>query len=211
MSKKVGLVAMARVGRVVLLGPAGESATGGIRWLCLCDCGREVILRGSRLLDGSAKSCGCLLREKNWITKRKREIAAHRKREERRPPKKPREVQPPRPRVTKPAPVPPCPLAVELQDFHGDRREQVTIVGGTRAVWSSSDGRRFKRSGSNTSSPIGSPYGSTVGMMRCLPLDSCEQLERHFGDLSSLDRFLRATRRGPYATGIPGSKKGRRR
>jgi len=31
-------------------------------WRCLCDCGRETVVRCSDLLDGHTKSCGCLQR-----------------------------------------------------------------------------------------------------------------------------------------------------
>lgn len=31
-----------------------------LRWLCRCDCGRQLPILGHRLRDGSAKSCGCL-------------------------------------------------------------------------------------------------------------------------------------------------------
>lgn len=40
-----------------------ESAKGGRRWLCRCDCGREKILYGSSLKRGSTKSCGCMSKE----------------------------------------------------------------------------------------------------------------------------------------------------
>ena len=30
-----------------------------LKWLCKCDCGSEVILRGADLKRGSVKSCGC--------------------------------------------------------------------------------------------------------------------------------------------------------
>ena len=29
-------------------------------WLCQCDCGKEVIVRGASLTTGNTKSCGCL-------------------------------------------------------------------------------------------------------------------------------------------------------
>lgn len=32
-------------------------------WRCKCDCGAEKVVRGSRLLDGRVKSCGCLGKE----------------------------------------------------------------------------------------------------------------------------------------------------
>jgi hypothetical protein len=32
-------------------------------WNCLCDCGKDVIVRGSALRNGSTQSCGCVQRE----------------------------------------------------------------------------------------------------------------------------------------------------
>jgi hypothetical protein len=31
----------------------------GIRWWCLCDCGTTKAVYGSKMKDGSSKSCGC--------------------------------------------------------------------------------------------------------------------------------------------------------
>ena len=33
------------------------------KWLCLCDCGKEKVVRSSRLKSGTTKSCGCFRRE----------------------------------------------------------------------------------------------------------------------------------------------------
>lgn len=32
---------------------------GKARWSCLCDCGRQHVVRGQRLTSGVTKSCGC--------------------------------------------------------------------------------------------------------------------------------------------------------
>lgn len=39
-------------------------------WECLCDCGNLVITRRNRLLEGSAKSCGCYNKERasKWLS-----------------------------------------------------------------------------------------------------------------------------------------------
>lgn len=40
-----------------------QASDGSSRWLCLCDCGKEKIVRGSNLKKDQVKSCGCLVRE----------------------------------------------------------------------------------------------------------------------------------------------------
>lgn len=40
-----------------------NSKWGSYRWLCLCDCKNEKIVRGSDLQRGMTKSCGCLHKE----------------------------------------------------------------------------------------------------------------------------------------------------
>lgn len=35
----------------------------GIRWRCRCECGNEHVVRTASLLDGTSRSCGCLLQE----------------------------------------------------------------------------------------------------------------------------------------------------
>lgn len=39
-------------------------STGSARWLCICDCGNEVIKDGRLLRSGSTQSCGCIHRER---------------------------------------------------------------------------------------------------------------------------------------------------
>lgn len=34
------------------------------RWLCRCDCGGEIVTRGSCLANGDTKSCGCLAKDR---------------------------------------------------------------------------------------------------------------------------------------------------
>lgn len=34
-------------------------------WLCICDCGSEILVESSRLTSGNTKSCGCLKAELN--------------------------------------------------------------------------------------------------------------------------------------------------
>ncbi len=40
-----------------------ERADGTDLWRCKCDCGNETITKGSRLLNQTTKSCGCLINE----------------------------------------------------------------------------------------------------------------------------------------------------
>lgn len=77
-----------RFGRWLVIAPApsfpGEKSPV---WLCRCDCGPEKPVRRCSLVDGSSRSCGCLLREghnnrthslsdtptyRTWITMRQR-------------------------------------------------------------------------------------------------------------------------------------------
>lgn len=44
-----------RYGRLQVLKYVGEK-----KWLCVCDCGNEVITTGKNLRSGNTKSCGCL-------------------------------------------------------------------------------------------------------------------------------------------------------
>lgn len=39
------------------------SHKGRSMWLCSCLCGNKTVVRGSRLLNGSTSSCGCLRKE----------------------------------------------------------------------------------------------------------------------------------------------------
>jgi len=39
----------------------------GAQWLCACKCGRKVTTRGSRLVSGVTRSCGCLQKERRQI------------------------------------------------------------------------------------------------------------------------------------------------
>jgi hypothetical protein len=58
---------------------------GGSNWICVCDCGTEVIAVGSNLRRGSTKSCGCLAQEwsthmggnPEFIAKRAKSITRH--------------------------------------------------------------------------------------------------------------------------------------
>lgn len=53
-----------RFGRLIIIQRVENDKRGNSRWLCLCDCGKEKIIRSSHLRSGAIKSCGCLLKEK---------------------------------------------------------------------------------------------------------------------------------------------------
>jgi len=49
--------------RLTVIGRCDNSRFGECRWKCVCDCGKEIVVNGSKLRTGRAKSCGCLKRE----------------------------------------------------------------------------------------------------------------------------------------------------
>ena len=50
-------------GRLLVLRKGGRSTTG-TKWVCRCDCGNIVEVRGSSLRSGNTTSCGCVRRER---------------------------------------------------------------------------------------------------------------------------------------------------
>ena len=50
-----------RYGRLVVVEQA--ESRGGARWLCVCDCGGEIVALGTNLRGGRTRSCGCLKAE----------------------------------------------------------------------------------------------------------------------------------------------------
>lgn len=59
-------------------------AVKGIHWLCLCECTRRAVVLGSRLRNGSTKSCGCLVEEQYFKHSRRRYFAQVRETQNRR-------------------------------------------------------------------------------------------------------------------------------
>lgn len=61
LSKRIKDLSGLPFGRLVVLRYAGNRGSGGhAYWVCLCNCGKEVDVRGSHLRYGTVKSCGCL-------------------------------------------------------------------------------------------------------------------------------------------------------
>lgn len=55
-----------RFNRLVAIEPAGRKGSGRksvLLWRCVCDCGNESVVPGSRLRAGEIKSCGCAWRD----------------------------------------------------------------------------------------------------------------------------------------------------
>lgn len=53
-----------KYGRLTTIREVPERKSGHIQWLCICDCGKEVITAKSKLLNGHTKSCGCYQRDR---------------------------------------------------------------------------------------------------------------------------------------------------
>jgi hypothetical protein len=49
--------------RLTVLSRTNNDLHGNAQWLCLCECGKEAVVSGTRLIRGIIKSCGCLRRE----------------------------------------------------------------------------------------------------------------------------------------------------
>ena len=49
-----------RFGRLIALKPTTKASNRTYKWLCQCDCGNFVEVRGERLRNGATQSCGCL-------------------------------------------------------------------------------------------------------------------------------------------------------
>jgi len=53
-----------RYGRLTVVKQAGSDTHGHVKWLCQCDCGKEPVVRGSHLRNGTAQSCGCFQKDR---------------------------------------------------------------------------------------------------------------------------------------------------
>jgi hypothetical protein len=52
-----------RFGRLIVWEYKGSGKDQKARWVCKCDCGKEVIVHSQSLLRGNTQSCGCLQKE----------------------------------------------------------------------------------------------------------------------------------------------------
>lgn len=53
-----------KFGRLTVLNRVEEKKNKQIQWFCKCECGKEVIVIGNNLKNGTSKSCGCIRRNK---------------------------------------------------------------------------------------------------------------------------------------------------
>jgi len=51
-----------RFGRLTAVEKAAENNSGNLTWLCICDCGKRVVVTTSNLNSNGTRSCGCLKR-----------------------------------------------------------------------------------------------------------------------------------------------------
>lgn len=51
-------------GRLTVVREARKQKGGNRRWLCSCQCGKQVIVYGQNLTGGKTQSCGCLQKER---------------------------------------------------------------------------------------------------------------------------------------------------
>jgi len=63
MSKALDLTGQ-RFGRLVCIKDVGRDKYGNVLWLCLCRCGKKIIVPTKSLISGNTKSCGCTGKEK---------------------------------------------------------------------------------------------------------------------------------------------------
>src|SRR5262245_35697492 len=67
-----------RFGRLVVVKREAEvRKSGHWRWLCRCACGGRVTVRGSSLVSGTTRSCGCLWGKGIWRKENITAIAGH--------------------------------------------------------------------------------------------------------------------------------------
>lgn len=67
-----------RFERLVVIKKVGLDKYRNMCWLCECDCGKQVVVSGKSLRNGSKRSCGCLQKELTAIR-----FATHNKSNER--------------------------------------------------------------------------------------------------------------------------------
>jgi len=49
-----------KFGNLLAISPTEERKDNKVIWKCVCDCGKETLVKSSQLLGNKTKSCGCL-------------------------------------------------------------------------------------------------------------------------------------------------------
>jgi hypothetical protein len=49
-----------RFGRLTAVSCTDKKQNGNYMWICVCDCGKEVVVKADHLRRGETKSCGCI-------------------------------------------------------------------------------------------------------------------------------------------------------
>lgn len=62
-TEKVKIIIGNKYGRLTVISEAEKNKNGTLCFLCLCECGNQIVTRKYGLLDGRTKSCGCLRKE----------------------------------------------------------------------------------------------------------------------------------------------------
>lgn len=58
---KLNDITSQRYGKLVATTRAQNDKYGRAMWLCHCDCGKQAVVQGKKLVSGHTKSCGCLI------------------------------------------------------------------------------------------------------------------------------------------------------
>ena len=61
--EKIRSMPGSKFGRLTVIKREPNYKSGATRWLCRCDCGKEIVTYGSFLRTGKTRSCGCLALE----------------------------------------------------------------------------------------------------------------------------------------------------
>jgi len=64
MPRKAADLSNKKFGRLTVIERDYNHAKKGVFWKCLCDCGKERVVRSDRLKSGETKSCGCYSKDK---------------------------------------------------------------------------------------------------------------------------------------------------
>ena len=84
MGRKVKDLTGMKFGRLIVFERCGSDKHKNALWLCKCECGNEIVIRGSHLISGNTTSCGCYQKEKmkeQWQDKEFRQMQSEKMKE----------------------------------------------------------------------------------------------------------------------------------